>query len=463
MPKQKSNAQIHVADGAGGMRPVADLRFEAGQWPIELTIPAKDAENWMAHLSAEVEEHGWSSSSFSQLDATENSGTLSVHMGSGPSPPTVDLIWEKLRGEALRLRARPSGDPVLSLDVARDFISAISARQRAGKTLRAHRRALLTYDGLPWRGELWLDADHRLGPPSKHPDTLLGPQVVIVDAMIEGIGQQGVTAKFQKHLHELCVFLSFVLGLHVRTCKFETNWVCEVNAQGSITDCTLRQVGYVETSPVAGFPAAADAPPIARRDVTRPGLGPYGITPDTHEEWVPADMEPLWDTFTRLPSAKREHLLRAGNAYLNAKSMWPDQRTAYAAFLVVACEALKPTGKRYDRMNVYDVIASLVGTSEARHLRKLSLHPQKVRSEHLHRGKLSAGELLPMLIHDYFMNPSFDEMLRVLSTICRICLIEWLRCEGKYNVIRLPREKRGITLEIFDFITRVLRRWRLLQ
>jgi hypothetical protein len=106
MPKQKSSAQIHVADGAGGMRPVADLRFEAGQWPIELTIPAKDAENWMAHLSAEVEEHGWSSSSFSQLDATENSGTLSVHMGSGPSPPTVDLIWEKLRGEALRYRRR---------------------------------------------------------------------------------------------------------------------------------------------------------------------------------------------------------------------------------------------------------------------------------------------------------------------------------------------------------------------
>ena len=221
--------------------------------------------------------------------------------------------------------------------------------------------------------------DHRLGPPSKHPDTLLGPQIVIVDAMIEGIGKQGVTAKFQRRLHELRVFLSFVLGLNIAISKFEFRWVCDVNAQGNIMDCTLRQVGYVETAPTHGFPAAGSAPPIERRAVTRPGLGPYGITSDMHEEWVPADIEQLWDSFVRLPSPKREHLLRAGNAYLIAKSMWPNQRTAYAAFLVVTCEALKPTGKRYDRLNAYDVIASLVSASEAQRLRELSIHPQKVR------------------------------------------------------------------------------------
>ena len=62
MPKQTSSAQIHVADGAGGMRQVADLRFEDGEWPIELVVPASDAENWVAHLEAEAEERGWSSS-----------------------------------------------------------------------------------------------------------------------------------------------------------------------------------------------------------------------------------------------------------------------------------------------------------------------------------------------------------------------------------------------------------------
>jgi hypothetical protein len=157
-----------------------------------------------------------------------------------------------------------------------------------------------------------------------------------------------------------------------------------------------------------------------------------------HEQYVPTDIEDLWRTFTALPAEKRENLLRAGNAYLIARSMWPDQRTAYAAFLVVACEALKPTGKKYDRINVYDVVASFLSVSEAQRLRELSFHPQKVRSEHLHRGKLSAGELLPILTHDYFTDPSFDHMLSDLSTICRTCLIEWLRCQGKYEVIRLP-------------------------
>ena len=173
MPKQKSSAQIHVADGAGGMRQVADLRFEAGEWPIELVVPASDAESWMAHFDAEAEERDWCSSSFSQLEATENSGTLSVHTANGPSPAALDIVWERPRGKELRLRARPSGDPALPLEVAHDFVNSVSERVRARKTLRAHQRAFLTYDGLPWRGELWLDADHRLGPPSRHPDTLL--------------------------------------------------------------------------------------------------------------------------------------------------------------------------------------------------------------------------------------------------------------------------------------------------
>lgn len=437
MPKQKSGAQIHVADGAGGMRQVSDLRFEVGEWPIALVVPAKDAETWMAHLRAETEERDWSLSSLSQLDAAENSGTLSIHTASGLSPTTLDIVWERPRGQELRLRARPSGDPVLSLDVAHAFINAVNVRVRTGKTLRAHRQALLTYDGLPWRGELWLDDNLRLGPPSKHPDSLLGPQIVIVDAMMEGIGQWGVTANFQRRFHELRVFLGFVLGLKLEICKFEQGWVYDTDAEGRFTDCKLRNIGYVELSPQAGFPKRGCTPPVERRDVTRPGLGPYGITSDMHEEWVPGDIEQLWRSFRALPPAKRDHLLRAGNAYLTAQLMWPDQRTANAAFLVVACEALKPTGKSGGRMNVYDVVASLVGPNEAQGLRQLTFHPQQVRSKHLHRGELAAGELLPMLFEDHFRDPSFDEMLRILSATCRICLVEWLRCEGKYNVVRL--------------------------
>jgi hypothetical protein len=434
MPKKKSNAQIQVADGTGGMRPVADLRFEGGEWPIELVVPANDAESWIAHLDAEAEERGWYSSGLSQLEATENSGSLSVHTANGPSTATLDIVWERPRGKELRLRARPSGDPALPLDVAHAFLISVSERVRARKTLRAHRRAFLTYDGLPWQGELWLDADHRLGPPSRYPDTLLGPQIVVVDAMIEGIGQQGVTATFQKRLRELQVFLGFVLGIKPEISKFERAWVPEADAEGRFTDCKLRDVGYIELSPQEGFPKPDSALPIERRDVTRPGLGPYGITSDMNEQWVPADIEQLWNHFVRLPDSRQEQLLRAGNAYLIAKSMWPDQRTAYATFLVVACEALKPIGKRYDQLNAYDVIASLLNPNEAQRLRELSVHPQKVRSGHVHRGELAAGELLPMLVHDPFMDPSFDEMLRTLTAISRLCLIEWLRCGGSYRV-----------------------------
>ena len=103
MPKQKSSSQIHVGDGAGGMRPVADLRFEVDEWPIELVIPANDAETWMAHLSAEMQERGWNSSGLSQMETAENSGTFSVHAANGPSPPTLHIVWEKPRDADLRV------------------------------------------------------------------------------------------------------------------------------------------------------------------------------------------------------------------------------------------------------------------------------------------------------------------------------------------------------------------------
>jgi hypothetical protein len=104
--------------------------------------------------------------------------------------------------------------------------------------------------------------------------------------------------------------------------------------------------------------------------------------------------------------------------------------------MVVRASAAVGPGKRYDRLNLYDVIASLLGPNEPQRLRELSVHPQKVRSGHVHRAELAAGELLPMLMHNHFMDPSFDEMLRALSVISRLCLIEWLRCEGSYRVVR---------------------------
>lgn len=443
MPKQKPSTQIHVADGASGMRSVIDHRFEAGPWLIEFVIPTKDADSWMAHLDAEMKERGWSASGISQIDADENSGTLSVHVANGSSPPTLHIVWEKPRGADLCVRARPDGSPIMEVDLARELIDAVNKRARERITARAHRWDMLTYEGLPWRGELWLGDDMRLGPPSRFPDALIGPQVVIIDAMVEGIGPAGITANFQTRMQELRIFLGIVLGICAKPVQPKYEWVAQFDERGRPITCALQSTGYWEVGPPRTFPVKGSCPPIPREAVTRPGTGRTGIWPDMSEEWVPADIEELWRAFTALPAAKRENLLRAGNAYLIARSMWPDQRTAYAVFLVVACEALKPTGKQYDRMNIYGVVASLVGPDEAVKLRDVSIHPQQVRNRHVHRGELAAGELLPMLIHNHFADPSFDEMLSELSRICRVCLIEWLRCGGQYKVVHPPSAKRS--------------------
>ena len=51
--KRKPSAEILVADGADGMRPVVDQRFEEGPCSIEQVVPAIEAKDWMAQVRAE--------------------------------------------------------------------------------------------------------------------------------------------------------------------------------------------------------------------------------------------------------------------------------------------------------------------------------------------------------------------------------------------------------------------------
>jgi hypothetical protein len=440
MEKEKSAAQLSVHDGAGGTRAVVDLRFEAGPWPIELVVVAKDATEWMAHLHAELEDRQWGWNGLGQLGSEGNSGSITIHTAGGPSPPSIEVVWEKDRNDDLLIKARPSGTPVLAIGVAKEFISSIYERQRARKTRQAHRSIFLTYVGHPWRGELWLDNNHRLGPSSQAPGQWSGQQIVRADVLVEGIGNHGVSTAFQRRIHELCVFLSVVLGQWITTSRVSYGWVPDIDAQGAVTGSTVRLVGYAETPTTQPFPQPSAAPPVPTIDIPRPGIGGWGIGQTIQEQWVPSDIQDLWARYlVRLPLPKRDLFLQAGNAYLTALSM-RGQQTTYAAFLVLACEALKPQGKRFDRLNIYDVVASLIGQERAAYLRSIYPHPQKIRSDHFHRGKLSARELLPMFMHDYFADPSFDLMVMDLSVTCRICLIEWLRKLGTYDVVKMRRE-----------------------
>jgi hypothetical protein len=434
MSKLHPTTQILVADGLGGMRPIVDLRTQDKDWPIQITVPASDAESWMAQLNAEIETRNWTSGSLTQLDSGENSGSMSIQTALGQSPPTLDITWERQRGKDLKFKARPSDDPALSIDIAHKFFYRVTERVRLGTTQKVHQRVFLSYYGLPWKGELWLDSELTLGPPTKYADVLLGPQIVIVDMLVEGIGRQGISANISERIRELQLFLGFILGIHLQSNKFEEGWVCEINAESQTMESKLGYLGYFENVAQSGLPILGSSQQVEKREVTRPGLGPYGIYSDMNEQWVPSDIEHLWTQFKKLPDSKRDQILNAANALRCGQMMWPEQRTAYVTFLVVACEALKPKGKNYDEANVYDVVASLLSEDAAQLLYQQTVHPQKVRSKHLHRGELAAGELLSRFQQNYFGDPSFDQMLMSLANTTRICLIEWLRCEGNYKL-----------------------------
>ena len=437
--KRKSAAVLQAADGVGGLRAIEDHRFSDNPWQLSTVVPAAEADLFMAHLEAETRTRGWTASSLGQLNAEDNSGSMTVYVGAGQPTSAIEIAWDKPRRRPLHLRARPGGDPPAPNLLVEEFFATVAARHKERRLDRAHRRFWFVYEGLQWSGELWLGDSVRLGPPSKHPESLLGRQALIVDAMVEGIGFAGVTATFQRIYRELRLALSPIIGVHLETPpQWKSDWVPEIDDKGHITDCRLRSVGYTEIGLPPGLPARGAEPAAVRETVTRPGLGRYGIWPDDHTQRVPDDIEALWDQFQVLSPALKEQFLHACNAYSIAQSLWPEQRTAYAAFLVISCEALKPKGARYDRANVYDVVASFTDDLTATSLRKLRIPPQSVRSKHVHRGVLVADEVPSLLLADPFGDPSFDETVTVLSQVTRICLIDWLRRGGQYNLVWLP-------------------------
>ena len=434
MAKTKIQSTVHVANGAGGMAPLTDLRFDSDVWPINFVVPQDWADHWIPHLHAESSNRGWQASTLSQLDVGDNSGTIMVSTGIVGNSPALEIVWERPRGGPIAVRARLGGTPALTIDAAQSFLDAVDRRCREGIMVRLHRRAHLIYEGLPWRGELWLGKDLRLGPPSKHALWLVAPQVIIVDAMVEGIGWQGVNSTFDVMLREFSIFLSVVVGIDVKKEKPGYAWTYTIDATGKVTECNLSCLGYWEIDSSSGMPQPGEAQPILLRPVQRPGIERSGIWPEDVEQEVPLDIEDLWQKFTDLPAEQRDHFLRAGNAYQMARSMWPDQMTAYAAFMVVACESLKPPGRRKDKRNIYDVVEGLLGASEAQQLRQLPLNPQGVRDQHLHRGELAGGELVPIILQSYFGDPSLHNTVSVLTRIARTCLIEWLRRSGRYTL-----------------------------
>jgi hypothetical protein len=253
MVKAKPKAVIRVADGAGGMMNVEDRRFEQVNWPFRFEVPIEQeqADQWLCYLHAECHRRGWSASGLGQLERAENSGTIVV---VAPGKPLLDIVWERRRGGPIKVRARLALSSELPLSEAEQFFSEVNDRCRSGATEPIYARGTLQYDGMAWRGELWLDDKVRLGPPSLQDETALsGPRVVHVDAILDCIGKPDVAYVREQTLLELSAFLSVVMRKAIRLPDQGRTWTWTVGANG----CEVRNLGYMEianplTMPVRG-------------------------------------------------------------------------------------------------------------------------------------------------------------------------------------------------------------------
>lgn len=438
---QPSAAQMFVNDGSGQMKQIVGPRSIDVDWPIAFTVMSTDAESWMAHLNAEIQERGWSGGWTSSLQDIGNAGGMTF-AAKPPATLTVQISWERFRNKDLSINARSELGKIEELSAIEEFLNAVSTRHSEKRLDESYIRSALIYRGLPWRGEVWLSDNLRLGPPSKYSDYLVGSNCLVVDMVSRGIGLFGAAATGRKTIQELRIFLCVLLGNSFSVAQLEHDWRTDVEPVSGALVSSIGWVGYTEASAMSSMHPHGSSPAIARRHVTRPGLGQFGISIDETEKWIPQDLEALWHAFICLPISLRERFLRAGNLLLAAHSLWPEHRTGYAAFHVVACEALKPPGKRYEDWNFYHVVEALVGTVAANHLKQFSVHPQKARSQHFHRAGLFAGELLTTFPQELFKDPSFDTMMRELVKTSRICLIEWLRKGGDFGSYRPVSQRR---------------------
>src|SRR5262245_30676583 len=123
MAKRKMQATVRVADGAGGMVSVDDLRFATGEWPIRVEVPADRADHWMAHLVAECSERHWLWHGGDELEVEANSGSLVVSTGGAGQSPALEIVWERPRRGPITVQARSVGTPALSSEAAQEFFT----------------------------------------------------------------------------------------------------------------------------------------------------------------------------------------------------------------------------------------------------------------------------------------------------------------------------------------------------
>lgn len=425
-----------VADGSGGLAPVTDRRFEPDGWAFVSQISADQIDDWFLHLRRECTERGWSLYGIQQLDAKENSGSTTVSYRGDP-PIEMAIAWERKSAGRLSIRAKGTGSAALSADEIKAFFDKVDERCRARNVEQFYRRGVLVYHGLAWRGELWLDSNTRLGPPSlQYEESVIGPRIIVVDTVVNCVNALDSGPAMLQLLRELSAFLSVVLGTDVSLPDGEYSWVFPV----SVGACEVRRIGYFEKESPTAMPVPGSVTNVPLKPVTRPDYSMRGIDGTTNELPVAEEIVELWKTYRGLASDLRRDFLQAAMKWQEAMTHWVKERTLSFALLVVACEALKPPAAAFNEHNIYDVIEALLGNEKADRLREQTFRPQDTRNAHLHRGVFRASEFIESVLMFGYRDPTFNQTHRELTMISQEAIIQWLRRGG---IVSLPvREKR---------------------
>ena len=437
MVKRKSKATVMVADGIGGMTKVEDRRFEL-DWPIRFDVAKEQADTWFLYFDAECSRRGWHSSEMGQHEPQENSGSIAIN--SGMDAPQLAVIWERKRNGAIRVRA---GSPGTAHAEIQALFDQVNERCRSGAKECFLRRGQLHYDGLPWRGELWLGDTFRLGPPSQeYEGALRGPRVVLVDAMIDAVGPMDSVHVVTQQFEELSAFLSVVTGHAFQIPRqSEQSWTYTI--VDAATVCDVRWLGYVESRTSNQMPVRGALRMVPSHAVVRPDFSlSVNSFIDTSEISLPGDIGDLWAMYRALTTDRRRQFLQATAKWQEALLMRSLRRpTLSFALMVVACEALKPSDSKFKHHNINHIVMALLGSAIAARLQQDWFRAQYVRSVHVHLGEFLGSEFRTAQMVPRFYDPTFDAARRELAAITRAALIEWLRRGGTFSMPVLKGKK----------------------
>lgn len=424
------------------MAQVQDRRFETGDWPIRFEVPNEEADTWLRYFSAECTGRGWSSGGITQLEAKENSGSLTINTG-GTEQPQLAVVWERRRGGPIKVRARSDGRLQFPLDQAEELFREVNERSGAGATEQFLRGWQLCYNGLPWCGELWLDETLRLGPPSQQDETALtGPRIILVNELVNGIDWLHANSAFNLSLRELSVFLTVVMGTNVRvSTNGSRGWTWTADSSGQVVECDVRNIEYWEKQWPAAMPTRGQIQSVPLVAVSRPDFSLRGIDGTRTEEHLPEDIVELWQKFAALPTERRQQFLQVGSMWQLALSLGNEYQTARFAWMVAACEALKPLDAEYRKHNIYHVVEALLGKHKADLLQEQWFRPQEVRNVHLHSGEFRGSEFVYHMMMSSFQDPTFDQACRELYQIAQATIIGWLLCDGVFTMSAIRRRK----------------------